>query len=335
MLGVDGGGTKTVALVAGTDGTVLGSARGGNTSVYDHPDPQDAVAALDDLVRRALHEASAEARDLGSAVFCLAGADWPEDVALLRRALEGRLPGCPVEVVHDSIAHLWAGHPDGVGVAVAFGTYLAVGAGGADGRTWSSSNWLDASGSCGLGDDAVRAVFDAHLGVGPPTSLCEALLDAAGVPSVEALAQLLTGRHSRDRPRPHPGALGPLVLDAAAAGDSVATALVHGRVARMADFVRAAAAQVGLGTPYPVVLGGGPTRHPAAALLVGLREALADAASVTLAHRQPAAGAVVRALRLRGEPPAPDVLARLDATAPAASFYGTLDLSPGQPTPAG
>jgi N-acetylglucosamine kinase-like BadF-type ATPase len=328
VLGVDGGGTKTIAVVAAADGSVKGRARGANTSIYDHPDPATALAELEAVVSRALADAGAGVADLRAATFCLAGADWPEDVALLERALDAMLPGRPFEVLHDSLAHLWAGHPDGVGVAVAFGTGLAVGAGNADGRTFSSANWLDPSGSHGLGEDAIRAVFDAHLGVGPRTTLVDALLAATGTGSTEALAHVLTGRCVPGRSRVRAADLGPLVLDSEAAGDPVAARIVRARVHRMAEFVHAAAARVGLAAPYPVALGGGPTRHPGRALLTGLRRALGAEATVTLSRREPALGSVVKALR-DGGPLTPAVLDRLDATAPAADYYATLE-RPGQ-----
>ena len=324
VLGVDGGGTKTVALVAAADGSVRGRARGANTSIYDHPDATTALAELEAVVGRALADASAGVEDLRAATFCLAGADWPEDVALLEGALGAMLGGRRFEVLHDSLAHLWAGHPEGVGVAVAFGTGLAIGAGNVDGRTFSSANWLDPSGSHGLGEDAIRAAFDAHLGVGPRTALVDALLAATGTGSTEALAHLLTGRSAPGRARVRAADLGPLVLDSAAAGDPVAERIVRARVHRMAAFVRSAAAQVGLPAPYAVALGGGPTRHAGRALLTGLREALGAEATVTLSGREPALGAVVRALH-DGGPLPPDVLDRLDATAPAPHYYATLD----------
>lgn len=324
VLGVDGGDTKTVALLAAPDGSIVGAARAGGSDIYAYPDPADAVAVLRDVVARALDAAGACPSDVRQAVFCLAGADWPEDIELLEAALVDLLPGTGVEVLHDSQGHLWAGHPDGEGVAVAFGTAVAVGARHRDGRTWSSTNWLELSGSTGLGHDALRAVFDAHLGTAPPTALTAGLVSVFGVDSVDTLAHLLTNRTTLGRPHVRLSDVGPLVLGAAAEGDPVARGIVRRHVDRLAGYVGAAARMVGLEPPLRVTLGGGPTRHPSGAILAGLCAAVDDGTSVTRCGREPAVGCVIKAMRAAGDPADDSVLARLDATCPEPSFFATL-----------
>lgn len=319
FLGVDGGDTKTVALVAAADGTVLGAARGVGSDIYAYADPADALAVLHDVVDRALAQAGATSDAVRHAVFCLAGADWPEDITLLENGLRPVVPRAEVEILHDSQGHLWAGHPDGQGIAIAFGTCLAVGSRNADGRSWSSTNWLELSGSTGLGHDAVQAAFQAHLGFGAPTVLATTLPPAFGVQGVHELSHLLTNRNTLGRSHVRMADLGPLVLDAAADGDAVASAIVDRHVQRLATYVKASADLVGLAPPYHVSLGGGPTRHEDQAVLHRLRAAVDPTTTVTLCRREPAVGALVKALGGAG----PEVLTRLDTTAPLAEFYAT------------
>ena len=82
-LAVDGGNTKTLAVVAGADGEPRGRGRGGCADIYNAGSPALAVAAIETAARAALAEAGAEAGEVASAVFSLAGADWPEDFVLL------------------------------------------------------------------------------------------------------------------------------------------------------------------------------------------------------------------------------------------------------------
>jgi N-acetylglucosamine kinase-like BadF-type ATPase len=324
LIGVDGGDTKTAALVAGHDGLVVGAARGAGSDIYAYPDPAEAVAVLRDVISRALDQAGAGIRDVGYAVLCLAGADWPEDLALLQEALVGFLPDTEVEVHHDSQAHLWAGHPDGVGIGVAFGTALAMGSRNADGREWSSTNWVELNGSLGLGHGAMRAVLDAHLGVSPGTLLSETMPPVFGVSQVDEMAHLLTNRAHLGRSHARIAAVGPVVLDAAAAGDAVARSIVDRQLTRVAEYVAAAGRLVDLPRPWHVSLGGGPTRHPSNAILDGLRSAVDDDTTVTLCVREPVVGCLLKARHAAGLANDRDVLCTLDSTTPDPSFFTTL-----------
>src|SRR5436305_10147675 len=84
VLAVDGGNTKTIALVATLDGTILGAGRGGCSDIYNAEAgtewPDSAAAAMANVeyaVVGALQGAQVKASDLATAVFSMAGADWP------------------------------------------------------------------------------------------------------------------------------------------------------------------------------------------------------------------------------------------------------------------
>ena len=98
VLGVDGGNTKTIALVAALDGTILGAGRAGCGDIYNAPIegsnwPDSASAAIANIeyaVETALQAAQVKSADLVTAVFNMAGADWLEDFALLETAMKVR-----------------------------------------------------------------------------------------------------------------------------------------------------------------------------------------------------------------------------------------------------
>ena len=54
ILGVDGGNTKTIALVARMDGTVVGAGRGGCGDIYGAAGPAGAIAEIERAVLAAL-----------------------------------------------------------------------------------------------------------------------------------------------------------------------------------------------------------------------------------------------------------------------------------------
>ena len=84
VLGIDAGGTKTVCLLAGEDGSVIAEARRGGANLQ-------AVGELE--VEKVLHDVMEEAlgnRDIVPAAICLgiAGVDRPADAAVVRAIMK-------------------------------------------------------------------------------------------------------------------------------------------------------------------------------------------------------------------------------------------------------
>ena len=92
MLAVDGGNTKTLAAVAGPDGRALGAGKGGMRRHLQRALPRRG-ARRDQRRGRATRSTAAGVTPdaIEAAAFSLAGADWPEDFALLEGALRERL----------------------------------------------------------------------------------------------------------------------------------------------------------------------------------------------------------------------------------------------------
>lgn len=334
VLGVDGGNTKTIALVAAADGSILGAGRGGcgdiyaggETDSYGLGSPEVALAAVDAAVVAALVAAGTSAARLAAGAFSMAGADWPEDYAFLRGAMERRGYGQTVTVVNDAIGALRAGSPDGTGVVVACGTGIATGARAPDGRFWHTSFWQDANGAHDLGRRALRAVYRAELGLGPETTLCGRLLDHFGQGSVEGVLHLLTARGDTTT-KAKLGGVARLLMDEADAGDPVAAAIVAARGTALGEYAAVAARRVGIErAAFPLVLTGGVFRHPAPGLaeaVVARVRAEAPGARPIRSPFEPAAGAVFLALEAAGLPVDDGVRARAAATAPAATLFET------------
>jgi N-acetylglucosamine kinase-like BadF-type ATPase len=306
-LGVDAGNSKTVAVLADSSGTVLGYGRSGCGDIYGVAAEPLAVAEVVAAVNRALDMASrgedAESRVDGAAIaraaFCLAGVDWPADELFWREQLECWLPGlASCSLRNDGFALLRAGQPDGLGVALSSGTGGAVVARGPEGIEWSASMWLaDPLGGWALGEQAYTAVLRAELGIAPPTVLRDPLLERHGYTDV---ASLLAGTTGRGMERIRYATLARDVLDAATAGDDVASGIVAQQATLFARYAVVAAKKVDLDQPeIPVVLGGSVLSSESPALRDATRIALAEllpAARATLTPRSPVVGAVLEAI---------------------------------------
>jgi N-acetylglucosamine kinase-like BadF-type ATPase len=324
ILGVDGGNTKTIALVARMDGTIVGAGRGGCGDIYGRAGLAGAIAEIERAVLAALAAAGTTATALAAGGFSLAGADWPEDFVLFKSEL-GRLGfGRTITVVNDALGALWAGAPDGAGVSVVCGTGVAIGARGCDGRLWHGSFWLEPLGAHELGRRMLRAVLRAELGLAPPTTLTARMLEFYGRAHVEQVLHAFT---ARDSTAPPPGQLARLLLDEADQGDPTARrlAIEHGQA--LGDYAVVGARQVGIADlPFTLVLAGGVLRHPARLLtetLVRRVRAAAPGVQVVESRFEPAVGALFLGFELAGVSIDAPLLARMAPTLPAAAFFAT------------
>jgi N-acetylglucosamine kinase-like BadF-type ATPase len=333
VLGVDGGNTKTIAVVAALDGTILGAGRGGCGDIYnaapgtEWPEPAAAaVANIEYAVVSALQAAHVDASDLVTGVFSMAGADWPEDFDYLQTAMQARGFGRAIFVQNDALGVLHAGAADDIGVSVVCGTGAATGARGPDGRTWHSSRWQDQTqGGEHLSRKTLDAVYRSQLGIEPPTTLTQRVLDFFHLDTVEEVLHHFTGRIKRE-PASADG-LTPLLLDEAQSGDSVALSVVREHGEALGNYAVAAARYVGLeGMPFTLVLAGGVFRHPSSLLAETIIERVritSPAVRPTRSRFEPIIGVLFSALSAADVAIDGALLANLIPTMPDASLFAT------------
>jgi N-acetylglucosamine kinase-like BadF-type ATPase len=255
LLGVDGGNTKTVALLARENGTIVGRGLAGCSDIYGATSSSAALEELGRAIRAACAGAGVSLSSIGPTALCLAGADWPEDIAYLACEVRrmGLSPG-PV-VYNDAFGTLRAGSEDFTGVAIVCGTGTATGARSDSGEIWHTSWWQEPHGARHLGQKALRAVYRAELGIGPETSLTGRTLDIYGAGSIEELLHTATARnHAPFSTEP----AARILTAEAESGDPVARAIVRAHGEELGAYGAAAARAVGLsGRSFRLVLGGG------------------------------------------------------------------------------
>ena len=316
LLGVDGGNSKTVAVLARPDGTIVGRGRVDRNGDPHRVGIEAAVAVHRAAIERALGTA-AEPADVRAAVLSLAGADWPEDVVELAAAHRAWLPAA--RVVNDAIGALRAAVPTGPGVVVVCGTGTATGARGPDGTTWHSSFWQETQGAHELGVRALQAIYRAELGIDPPTALTGRILAATREPSVEAVLHHASARGIRDRR--DPAILAPVLLDVAAEGDPAARRIVARHGASLGRMAVAAARRVGipLERRFLVALTGGVVRHASSVLPDAIAAEIRSSAPEVVVVRsdvEPVVGALLLAFDDAGVPAGRFVRDRIAATPP-------------------
>src|SRR5262249_38765919 len=178
----------------------------------------------------------------------------------------------------------------------------------------------EAQGSWHLGQKLLFAIYRSALGIEPPTSLTDRVLEHFGAQSVE---EVLHRFHNRQRPAPGGvDRLTPLLLDEAQAGDTVALSSARGHGGALGGFGLAAARQVGLaGTAFHLVLAGGVFQHPTTVLedaIVARVRQLSPEVRAIRSPYEPIVGVLCQALTAAGAPPDRSALSRLVSTIPAA-----------------
>jgi N-acetylglucosamine kinase-like BadF-type ATPase len=310
VLAVDGGNSKTLALVATADGAILSVERGECGDIYNAT-PNDiasdpTTAALENVERvviAALRAAHVLREDIVTSVFNMAGADWPEDITFWRDAMTERGFGQQVIAQNDALGVLYLGAPDAVGVSIVCGTGAATGARAADGRIWHSSYWQDEwHGSTHLGQKTLFAVYRSALGLEPPTTLTSRVLAYFGAPTVE---DVLHRFHTRQHAAPDSiGHLAPILLDEADAGDAVALRIVQEHGAGLGGIAQVAMRKVGIEhATVPLVLAGGVFRHPTTvledAIIASVRQSAPNVRPVR-SPAEPIVGVMLQALSAAG-----------------------------------
>ena len=335
VLAVDGGNTKTLALVADHRGVICGQGRSGSSDIYN-----TAAAALHDLsavdfavanikaaVQQAVEAAHIRPTDLRASAFNLAGADWPEDYALFQSALQARRFGVHIHIQNDAFGILRAVSPENVGVVVVCGTGAATGARGYDGRTWQSSFWQQIQGSEHLSQQAIAAVLRSELGLEAPTTLTRRVLDLFGLPTVEEVLHALTARQPATDGKTRLERVTVLLLDEAETGDRVARRIVQQHGQALGDYAAVAARRVGLAqTTFSLVLAGGVFRHPTLLLadaLGGRVREIAPGVQVQRPQLEPIIGVLFTAFDLAGISIGPSLRKQMLDTQPDAAFFET------------
>lgn len=225
ILGIDGGNTKTHALIADLNGQVVGFAQIGCGS-YEVLGQEGFAEALQIVTQAALADANLCKADIVGMGFGLAGYDWPSEAPIMEQGIASLKIDAPYRYVNDVVIGLIAGTSEGWGVAVDAGTGNNVRGLDKNGRmgriTGNSVRFGEVGGASELVWRAMISVIYAWSQRGPKTALTQALINYTEVPSEEALIEGLAME------RLHlPPSLAKTVFEVAAAGDVVAQEVIR------------------------------------------------------------------------------------------------------------
>lgn len=309
ILGLDGGGTKTVALLASLrePGVILGQGTSGPSN-QRAAGPRIAMNNLDLAVQDAFDSAGMERRTVAAACLGLAGADRASDRSVVETWTQEARLAFRVQIVNDAVPLLYAGDSEGEGIALIAGTGSLAWGLNKRGQTARSGGWGflfgDEGSAFALGRAILQAVTWSSDGRGPATCLAEEVNQALQITSS---AEIITAVYSHEVPRAVIAGLAPLVFDAADRMDVVSCDILNGAAVELAAMVVAVARRLQLTESLALSLTGALMLNQAK-----FRHMVLDAvasrgvrlATTTVVH-EPARGAIRMAQNLARMSPEP------------------------------
>lgn len=292
-MGVDGGGSKTYALIADEQGNIVGKGSSGNGN--HQIDYNEAKRNIGEAVEAALVEAGLKREDIAFAYFGLAGADREADYRILRPMVAEL--GFPRHDVNcDTIIAMRAGTEQPYGVVLICGTGTNSAGLNPEGEFYQcggfSYTYGDFGGGGSLCVEAFRTVIRAWDGREAPTLLTDLVLKQLGYDSVEQMFH-----HYLDEYRTPPIELTKLLFAAAEQGDAAALTILREQGEELGKSARAVITRLGMeNQKFDVVLAGsvltrGDARfvHPYVAAAV---KGCAPQASLVRLETEPVVGAL-------------------------------------------
>jgi len=191
VVGMDGGSTKTLAMVSNLKAQVLGVGRSG-CSNWEIVTENGAARVINDSIKQALQEAKVQPEQILHIHMGLAGMDWPDDERRLRKHLSSFEWAKKITIENDAFLGIKANIPEGIGIGVSAGSGVCSCIICPDGQRYFYGSFTDLGGGSDINEQTLHAIVRDEDGRGKPTSLKKSLLKALGFLTVADLLYAIT-----------------------------------------------------------------------------------------------------------------------------------------------
>lgn len=262
VLGIDGGGTKTQAIILDAAGHYIGSGIAGSSN-FNNIGVEAATANIGEAVNMVRQGAGIDETTFDATFLGIAGVVSEEDRAIVRSMAESLklAPAKRTGVDHDCRIALAGGLAGAPGIVQIIGTGTSCFGINAAGDGWLAGGWgyliADEGSGYWLGIEALKAAIAAYDTRGPDTTLLPAVMAALGINNMEEIMQrLYVARMSVTEI----AALSRLIIEAARHDDSVAAGIIASGANEIARSVEAVARYLHFDEDVRLVLIGGITQ---------------------------------------------------------------------------
>ncbi|MHC5823991.1 MAG: N-acetylglucosamine kinase [Nostoc sp.] len=247
ILGIDGGGSKTICILMDDAGNILGRGKAGASNYQSI-----GIAAAKKQIKSAIHQSAITAfkytNTINVVAICLglAGVSRPEDMEVIKaivnqlhnsqdiRSITWKIQPEHLVICDDALIALMAGIGDAVGIVVAAGTGSIVFGRNHQGKSKRVGGWGYILGDEGsaykIAVAGMQAALKAYDGRGKSTSLVENLQQHLGLESMENLIEVI---YRKGWGVKEIAALAPIVDQAATAGDQIANSIIEQAIAEL------------------------------------------------------------------------------------------------------
>jgi N-acetylglucosamine kinase-like BadF-type ATPase len=322
VIGIDGGGTKTAAVILDNRGQVLGFGEGG-PSTYGMVPVEMTRQSILSAVEAAARTSGTKAAGFQAAFLGLGSvvAELDRQVVRAMAASLGLAPREQIGVDHDCRVALAGGLSGRPGIVQIAGTGTSCYGRNAAGAGWRSGGWgpvIDDEGSSyWLGAQALRAAVLEYDGRGDATLLTQAVITTL---HLEDMNDLMNRLYAAGMTRTEIAALAPLVFSAAARNDAVAQRVLRSGCAAIADCILAVARRLGFDQGICELAVTGGLTNAGEALFTPLTAAVTQrlpGCQVLQAELSPVIGAGILALQQSGVAITPAILENIKKTSQA------------------
>jgi len=302
VIGVDGGGTSTVARLADLDGHIISVAKVGPSNLQTYG-PEKCAETLTDAITEVISEAAASLNDVQFVVYGTAGAGRKADRERLYAAIQAQWDSLKQKprslvVVSDADIALEAAHGGEPGLIIIAGTGSIIYGRDVDGTIKRSGGWGPVIGDQGSGNaiglEALRIAAKTIDGCIEPGYLMQLIAEVTGITSQETLINKV---YKEKFP---PSTIAPLVFKAADNGDRYAKEIVKQSAEDLVDMLECGIQRFSFTDVIPVSFVGGvlqsDTTYPQ--IVSSLIQQKIPNAEIQGHKFKPEEGAVEMALRL-------------------------------------
>lgn len=298
VLGIDGGASKTLAVITDEQGHIRGIGRSGPSN-FNTVGIDGAQANIQRAVEQACQSAGVTL-PLDAAFLGLAGVVCEADHAIIRGIASCLGLSTRTGIDHDCRIALAGGLAGRPGVVLIAGTGSSCFGENVAGHVWRAGGWghliSDEGSGYWLGRHAIEYAVRAYDGRGEQTQLLDLVKDKLGLKDMDEMLNRLYVPHIANE---EVATLAPLVIQAAQTKDAVALRLIEQGTHELAEAVLAVARKLNM-SEYELTLAGG--MFNASEMVNGLKSALARPSSepqgrIVPSVAQPALGACLLALR--------------------------------------
>jgi len=240
VLGIDGGGSKTICVLMDETGKVIGRGKAGSSN-YQVIGIKATLISLESAILAAIIDAFNVKNNLKIVAICLglAGVGRAKDIEVIQSlvsefknskllGITWDLPPSNIVICHDALTALVGGVGDSVGVVTIAGTGSIVFGQNSLGKTKRVGGWGYILGDEGsaykIAVAGMQAALKAYDGRGMSTNLGQYLQEYLGIPNIEDLIEVI---YRQGWGVKEIAALAPIVDSVAATGDLLANNIIH------------------------------------------------------------------------------------------------------------